>query len=288
MASPVDDAIRAALERVLPDAAVPRELAFRPLAGGLNARSFVVAAGERELVVRLPLGGAPPLLDLATEAAVMRAAAKQGLAPAVVGADVPSGVLVTELRTAAVAWTIDAAREPRNIARLAQLLRTLHAIAAPAPRFSAGAIAARYLADVRAAGAAERAWQAELLERAYEFDACHPGDALCHNDLFAANVLDDGRLMLVDFEFAVRAAPLLDLAGFAAMNELAPEQRRTLLAEYYRGAEPPLASELDRAMRMVRLLAYFWALLGQRHAASPGAYTELGASIAKMLHEDRV
>jgi thiamine kinase-like enzyme len=284
----VEAAIRAALARALPEAAAGA-LTYRPLAGGLNTRSFHVTAGGCDVVVRLPLGGAPPLLDLATEAAVMRAAAAAGAAPRVVDADPASGVLVTEFLAGAAAWTAVAAREPRNVARLAELLRRLHATPAAAPRFAAGAIAARYVAAAAAATAEDPRWGAELVRRARDFDARHTGDALCHNDLFAANVLDDGGLVLVDFEYAVRAAPLLDLASFAAMNDTSAELRRTLLTQYYRGAVPPGAeAELDGAVRMVRLMGYFWSLLGLAGAVDTQPYAELAASLAQMLHRDRV
>jgi thiamine kinase-like enzyme len=284
----LDIALRGALARVLPVAAgAPLEV--RPLTGGLNRRSFVVTAGERQVVVRLPQSGAPPLLDVAAEAEILRTAASAGLAPAVVHADATTGLLVTEYRANAAAWTAAAAREPRNIARLTATLRQLHALPAAAPRFTAGAIAERYVEAVaHSARPADARWSTELVRRAHAFDARDSANALCHNDLFAANVLDDGALVLVDFEYAARAAPLLDLASFAGMNGLSAEQRVLLWSEYYR--RPPSPTELDalgETVRLVRLLAYFWSLLGSRRAAqSPNAYDELGASLAQLLHED--
>lgn len=291
MQASVEAALRAAVARAAPGAAAGA-LDFRPLAGGVNARSFVVRAGARELVVRLPALGAPALLDLATEAGIMRAAAAEGLAPAVVDADPDTGVLVTEYRSAAASWTAADARAPRNIARLAALLRRLHALPARAPRFEAATIAERYVA--RAASAepawpADAGWADELVRRARRFDARGSADALCHNDLFAANILDDGALVLVDFEYAVRADPLLDLAGYGAMNGLAADERALLWAEYRR--RPPSHAEireLEETVRFVRLLAYFWVLLGRAAASDPAAYDELGADLADMLHKERI
>lgn len=312
MSGAVEFAVRAALARVLPDSASFANVLPHALSGGLNTRSYVVTVGDadRQLVVRLPLAGAPPALnDVAAEARVMRAAAAAGLAPAVVGTVPPEGVLVSEFLPAATAWTQTDAREPRNLERIAALLRRLHALDAPAARYEAAAIAARYLAalgptagtDARRFGASVTstpapasvplsAWSDELIARAREVDRlCAGEDALCHNDLFAANVLDDaGALVLIDFEYAVRAAPLIDLAGYAAMNELAPDERRALVAAYYRDAAPPFRhEELDGAIRMLRLMAYFWALLGARHATSAAPYAELAAGLESTLHEDR-
>jgi len=275
--------VRAVLARALPATPGLDGATLRPLAGGLRARSWLVSAAGRELVVRLPERGAAPLLDVATEARVMRAAAERGLAPAVVAAD-EGGALITEYVPRAVMWTRSAARRRGNVARVAALLRELHTLDAPAPVFGAERIAARYLAALADGGAArEREWADELTRIARRFDADQAATALCHNDLVAANVLDDGALHLIDFEYAVRAAPLLDLAGLAAMNDYANRERRWLLEAYFGTAAPQLEAQLESAIRLVRLLAYFWARLRERGAAEPRPYVELAARLAAQL-----
>lgn len=282
-------AARATLARVLPSLAAPERAALRLLDGGLHRRSWLVSAAGRELVLRMPEPGGAPLLDVATEARVMQAAARKGLAPAVVAAE--NGALITEYRADAIAWTPSAARRRDNIARIAALLRELHALDVSAPVFDAERIAARYLAQLTASGVepdvAGRAWPDELMTLARRFAADHAATALCHNDLVAANVLDGGALLLIDFEYAVRAAPLLDLAGLAAMNEYAQPERRWLLAAYFGAAAPQHEAELDAAIRLVRLLAYFWAALGARGAAEPRPYVELAARLASWLGAGR-
>jgi len=283
--------VRAALERVLgPD--VVRRATLYELDGGVKRRSYLVSADAGQWVLRLPAAGAQALLDLATEAAVMRAAAAAGLAPEVVAVDVEGGILLTDYRAAARAWSAADARQPRNIERVAALLRALHSLDASAPPFAAERIARGYLATLSAgvdAGrtrfdAREQSWVDEVLERARYYDATHPPTALCHNDLVAANVLDDGRLMLVDFEYAVRAAPVLDLAGLAGMNDYGARERRELLAAY-RGEQGAAiaAAELERTVRLVRLMAFFWARLGELRAGGAGAYRELAEHLGERL-----
>jgi thiamine kinase-like enzyme len=280
---------RATLARAVPSIASPERATLRLLTGGLHRRSWLVSAAGRDLVLRMPEPGGAPLLDVATEARIMRAAARRGLAPAVVAAE--GGGLITEYCVGAAAWTPSDARRRRNVARIAALLGELHALDVSAPVFDAQRIAARYLAELDAAGsvpdARQRAWAEELSQRARRFAADHAATALCHNDLVAANVLDDGALRLIDFEYAVRAAPLLDLAGLAAMNEYAQRERRWLLAAYFGEAASSLEAELDDAIRLVRLLAYFWARLGERRAAEPQPYVELAARLAAHLGAER-
>ena len=117
-----------------------------------------------------------------------------------------------------------------------------------------------------------------------DYDATHAPTVLCHNDLVAANVLDDGRLVLVDFEYAVRGAPVLDLAGLAGMNDYGARERRELLAAYC--GDDRAGDRGDgarRIVRLVRLMAFFWARLGELRAGESTAYRELAAELAARL-----
>jgi thiamine kinase-like enzyme len=91
-------------------------------------------------------------------------------------------------------------------------------------------------------------------------------------------------LALVDFEYAVRAAPILDLASLAAMNDYGDAECRELLAAYAGGtarAIPP--GKLVETMRMVRLMSYFWARLGELRAPTADAYRVLAVELEQKL-----
>jgi len=206
----------------------------------------------------------------------MIAAASAGLAPAVVAIDAERGTLLTEY-LAGTPWQSADAHRPRNLERLAGVLRALHAVPVELPALAAERIASGYLARLRASTKRQDAraapWGAELLARARDYDARYAPTAFCHHDLVAANIIDDGELALVDFEYAVRGTPLLDLANVAAMNGLTSDERRALLAAYV--ARVPEAAELDELatlVRLERLMAWFWALLGATQTADPSAY----------------
>ena len=281
-------AARAALERVAGDADAQRAR-LEPLAGGTHRRSWLVTfADGRRAVLRTPVGRSNALLDLATETRAMDAAARAGVAPRVLAADAASGALLTDYRDGAP-WTLAQAREPSNLERLAALLRTLHALPIDLPVFAAERIAARYLAAlpsyVREPSAAE--WGDELLTLTRRYDVRYAPTAFCHNDLAAANVLDDGRLALVDFEYAVRADPLLDVANAAVMNGLGAEEQRALLTAYRRAV--PATAELEELawlVRMVRLMAWFWALLGEASADDASLYATYVAELGERLRQD--
>lgn len=284
---------RQALSRLGGMARDAERVALAPLAGGTHARSWLVTYrdGTRH-VLRLAAPGSPALLDVVTESRAMLAAAEAGLAPAVVALDAEWGTLLTEYRPAPP-WTTEQAREPANIERAAALMRRLHAVPVELPVFAAERIASGYLerlaAGAVAAAAEPRAlqWADELVARAREHDRRYAPTAFCHHDLYAANILDDGELALVDFEYAVRATPLLDLASYAAMNGLRLESRRALLAAY--GGAAPTSAELDElaaVVRLVRLMAWFWALLGAAQTAAPAAYAGYLTTLAAEIEQE--
>jgi thiamine kinase-like enzyme len=239
-------------------------------------------------VLRTPVQGSRALLDVETEVRAMNEAAAARVAPPVLAFSLASGALLTEYRPGAP-WTAADARHPPNIDRLAAVLRTLHGLSTDLPAFAAERIASGYLAAAQASarGLVPASWRAELLELARRYDARFAPTAFCHNDLVAANVLDDGELALVDFEYAVRADPLLDLANLAGMNGFNGAEQRALLAAYRRAAPTAEESaELAWLVRMVRLMAWFWALLGEASSADPAPYGQYLAKLAADLRQD--
>lgn len=272
--------VRKALVRVWPDVVAAGEAQVRPLGGGLNPRSFLIGARERRFVLRLPALGASGLLDLATEARAMRAAATAGIAPPVIAIDCEAELLLTEY------FAAEPGRVP-SVRRAATLLRELHGLDVDVPAYVASTIATRYVAALpsHVLTAAERRWSTELLALARDYDAQYTPTAFCHNDLFAANLLDDGvTLRLVDFEYAVRAAPVLDLAGLAGMNDFDVAARRALLAAYYGEARGAVSLEaLDAVVRMVRLQSYFWARAAANGGGARRAYERLAAQLQATL-----
>jgi len=281
---------RIALRRVWPDAGGVEAVELRPLGGGFNARSYLAVGGGRRHVLRLPVAGSVAWLDLATEARAMRAAAEADLAPAVIAVDVEAGLLLTDYRM--TLWTPGLMQQSTSIALIARLLRDLHSLHVDLPVYSIRHFTATYLATLATLAAhvqsdEEKRWADELTQLGRDFDLSFRATAFCHNDLVAANILIDGAAArLIDFEYAGRGAPLLDLASLAAMNDFAATQKRQLLSEYYgTAAAAPALRDLDNAVRMVRLLAYFWGRVAERRLAEAHAHAELAASIGATLRQ---
>jgi thiamine kinase-like enzyme len=294
--APIDGALRAELAAVLrgagladvPDAPPVESFSLAALEGGVGRRSFVASAAGRGWVIRLPEAGRSGANDVAVEADIHQRAASLGIAPPVAGADPATGALITEHLDRAHPVTPEALRSADGIGRIAALLRRLHTLRAPLRPFSPQAFADEYVRAAAAAGrvgGAERVLARELRQIARAYDSRYPRIVVCHNDLVASNVLDDGRLWLIDFEYAVTAAPVLDLAGLAAMNGFDRGERWRLAEAYYRGSAVPFsAAELDEVIRLVRLLAYFWALSAGGAERDRGPYDAFARHAAAALH----
>jgi thiamine kinase-like enzyme len=76
-----------------------------------------------------------------------------------------------------------------------------------------------------------------------------------HNDLLAANFIDDGkRLWLLDWDYAGYGAALFDLANLSSNNELSPEQEDWLLETYFQKKVTDRLRRRVMAMQCVSLL----------------------------------
>jgi thiamine kinase len=193
-----------------------------------------------------------------TELLAQRAAAAAGLAPKVIWNDPAAGMKVDEWVPGRV-WSREDAARPESIQRVAQWLRSLHALPPPGGvrRIDFDAALLRYCTALPASSV-----PASLLAEVRDCQARIGRPArlvLCHHDLHHANILDTGEaLKAVDWEYAGLGDPIMDLAGFAAYQQLDPDGSTALLAAY---GESPLASlvKLTAARRLFEIVAGVWS-----------------------------
>lgn len=109
-----------------------------------------------------------------------------------------------------------------------------------------------------------------LLQRAEKLESAAGPYSIVfgHNDLLAANLLDDGKkLWLIDWDYAGFNSPLFDLGGLASNNSLSPERETALLEAYF---EVTLNEPLWRryqAMKCASLLREtMWSMVSEIHS----------------------
>jgi hypothetical protein len=205
-----------------------------PLDGGITNRNFRWG----DYVVRIPGAKTDALgIDRAGEVAAARLAARLGIGPEVM-LDEPLVTRFVEGRTLEAAEL----RERRDEVRV--LLDRLHGCGETLPtRFDAYDVVREY---ARAAPPPQRF--AHLLERA----ACEPYDPVpCHNDLLPANFIGapDGRLVILDWEYAGMGDARFDEANFAMNSGLDTPHANALVLSLLReamwGVVQASASDLD-------------------------------------------
>jgi len=247
---------------------------IRPLPSGAGGQSFHVTTARGAVVAKLFDADAPVLLGPARQFALFGALAARGIAPRPIVFDAAARLLVTAFVEDADVATVERLRQGEGIDTLASLLRQLHEVAFAVPSFAPLAYAERYLerqGGLRQLDRADRARHDELLVL-----AAHPlpgPPCLCHNDVTADNLLLGRNPRLLDFDYAVLATPILDLASAVFMNDLPPAVTTRLLEAYHGGPAPYSVEEFARVRRLLELLAHFWSLAaGERAAAVVARY----------------
>jgi thiamine kinase-like enzyme len=207
-----------------------------PLGGGLTNHNFKVTVDGDAFVLRLA-GTDTALLgiDRRHEHASALRAAELGIGPEVVAFLEPDECLVTRF-VGGAPLPDETIREPETIARVARALRALHG-GPPVPgRFDPFRVVEAYRDTILARGGAEPDEYAEAQAVAERIEAAlgQRPERHCHNDLLAANLIGEaeGRLWIVDWEYAGMGDPYFDLANFAVNNGLDEQGEQALLEAY--------------------------------------------------------
>lgn len=238
------------------------EVTITPLPGGLTNTNVRVRSANRDVVVRIsPPGSGLLTIDREIEYVNTLRAAAAGAGPGVAGYVAGEGILAVEFISSI---TYDDAAVGMNADRVAAAVRRLHAGESFVNRFDIFAVQDRYLQLI-----AEQGWR---IPQGYESDLV-PGRQLrralavgpeplrpCHNDLLAANFLDDGdRVWIIDYEYSGNNEPAFELGNIAQEAHL-PEDGLVALTEHYYGRHDPRL--IARAKLWAVASAFVWTLWG--------------------------
>jgi thiamine kinase-like enzyme len=204
-----------------------REARLTPLSGGITNRNFKVEVDGESYVLRI--GGRDTELlgiDRYNEHEASIAASRVGIAPEVLRYQ--SGYLVTRF--------IDG--EPGlidDVEEVARMLRRFHDSTRIGGRFDPFRVVEAYRATAIEHGVPVPAdyEHAHKIARTIERLRGDVTQKPCHNDLLAANFINDGeQLWIVDWEYAGMGDPYFDLGNFAVNNGLDEEAEARFLAAY--------------------------------------------------------
>ena len=248
------------------------EVAPEALGGGITNINFTVDDTGERYVVRIgddiPVHGVYRVHELAAA----RAAHATGIAPEIVHAE--PGALVMR-------WVEGRTLEPEDVRDPARMERVLDTVIrchreiplhfrGPTPIFWVFQVVRDYARILRDEGSRMTGRLDELLERSARLESLvGPVDIVFgHNDLLAANFIDDGdRVWLIDWEYAGFNSPLFDLGGLVSNSELDADAERRLLERYF-GALPGDAGAASyAAMKCASLLREsMWSMVSELHS----------------------
>jgi aminoglycoside phosphotransferase (APT) family kinase protein len=237
------------------------------IAGGAVSRSFLVDFGSACVFAKLPNASVGLTLAPALEHALLERLAASGLTPQPLGLDTLSGTIVSAYATTARTPSAGDLASQNTLRAIARTLRELHAIELPLRAFEPLEFAQHYVSSAlpEACVAAQR-MLVEVQTLATRSAAAMIGPGICHNDLHAGNILiedtpDGGRILFTDFEYAVTAAPMVDIASFAALNRLPLDAVQHLIDAYHgetvKTFDPEAFMDL---VRMHEIIADLWKL----------------------------
>ncbi|SCB27924.1 choline/ethanolamine kinase family protein [Rhizobium multihospitium] len=245
---------------------------IEPLVGGITNRNYLVGNDGRRFVVRLGSDIPAHHISRTNEVAASRAAHAAGLSPAVIHHE--PGILVLDYIDARP-LSADDIRNPAMMSRVVPLVRSCHREVArhfrgPAAIFWVFHVVRDYAALLEAGGSRHKPLLHSFLEIAdrLEREAGPFEIAFGHNDLLAANFLNDGkRLWLIDWDYAGFNTPLFDLGGLASNNEFSEAQEEAMLEAYY---EAPVSDDLRRRYRAMKcaslLRETMWSMVSEIHS----------------------
>jgi thiamine kinase-like enzyme len=263
----------ALFDRTASLSAGPRTVSELP--GGLTNRNYKVTTPAGAFVARISSGGSELLaIDRDCEHRNSVTAAAAGAGPPVIEYRPQDSLLIIgylEGRTLAAA---DVAAEA-NLPRIAAACHRLHQGARFGNDFDMFDIQRRYLSAATSrgfkipAGYDDLRPQCEAAEKAL---AGRPATTVpCHNDLLAANFIDDGdRIWLIDYELSGNNDPCFELGNIAAESYLDGDALAALVTAYYQRSS---RGKIARARLLGLIGMYGWTLWGAiQHAASPIEY----------------
>lgn len=254
-------------------------LAIRPLKGGISNESWLVSDQSTTRVVRF--GDDYPFhhVDRAHEAMVTRAAHQAGFAPELIHAE--PGMMVSQFLNAR---TYNGQDVQDNLDRIAGLVRSFHQTMAMhvigyARLFWVFHVVRDYARTLRNAESRHKAKLPALLAIAASLEAAQVALPFVygHNDLLPANFLEaDGRLWMIDFEYAGYSTAMFDLAGLSSNAGYSDEQSQKLL-EIYFAQEPDAAMrKAFDAMQCASLLREaMWSMVSEIYLSAPGVDYEV-------------
>ncbi len=259
------------------------KVAPEPLRGGITNTNFIVEDRGERFVVRvgddIPIHGVMRF----NEISAARAAYAAGISPEIVHST--DGVFVMRYIEGQT-FTEQDVRKQQNLERIIDLIKICHHeipkhFRGPALVFWPFHACRNYIHTAREDNSRMKDQLPRFIDINEELEKTVAEIKLVfgHNDLLAANFIDDGqRLWLLDWDYAGYNTSLFDLANLSSNNELSAQQEDGILEIYY---QQPVTDRRRRrlaAMKSTSLLREtLWSIVSEIHSTLDFDYEDYTA-----------
>ncbi len=245
---------------------------IEPLSGGMTNHNFKVTDKDGVFVVRIGSDDPVHLISRRNETASTRAAFEIGVSPELLYHQ--PGILVVCFIEGRVYQEADV-RIDENLLRIVKLLHHFHH---QMPQhfhevpvmFWVFQVLRHYHHLLNSGGSRHQQRLSDLVTSAEVLEkAVGPVDIVfSHNDLLAANFIDDGdKIWLIDFDYAGFNSPLFDLSNLASNNELGADQEIIMLEAYFGHSFDRHHWRSYYAMKCASLLREtMWSMVAEIHS----------------------
>jgi len=268
---------------------------IEPLGGGMTNLNFKVSDGNQQYVVRLGDDDPIHLISRRNESECARAAFETGVSPELVYSE--PGVLVVRFVEGKVFEESDV-RDDSNLKRIVELLRQFHQGIPQHFRevpvmFWVFQVLRHYQHLLKEGNSRHRDRLLELNNIAATLEKLvgEVDIVFGHNDLLAANFIDDGdRIWLIDFDYAGFNSPLFDLSNLASNNELSVDQEAVMVEDYFQTSKDRRQWRSYYAMKCASLLREtLWSMVSEIHSQLDvdfAAYTSKNLERFEQAYDD--
>jgi thiamine kinase-like enzyme len=233
------------------------------LRDGLTNDSWLVRTAHGDVVVRINNPHAQALqIDRRIEAQILTTVGAAGIGPEVLLCDPNRHVLVTRyLGPACSAADLHA---PSRLMRVGALLKRLHSVPASDQfgRVLWQDVIGDYTATLTTLNRDTPLLRDDLSARAHavavEIENSAGLVCVCHNDVHYLNIVDNGGLRLLDWEYAGIGDPYFDLASVAFYHDLRLDERALLLRAYEGEVNPASLQRLAKACFVFEYVHELW------------------------------
>jgi thiamine kinase-like enzyme len=247
-----------------------------PITGGLTNINYRVDTPNGTYMMRVSDKSSELLgINRENEKINNEKAHQAGIAPAVKGFLPSENVLLIDWIEGKTLKVVDFQTQQDILPRIAETIKTLHRSTSFQGDFNFPDIRKQYLKIILENGYFMPEGVLEVEPLLIELEnklAAEPEEWVsCHNDLVAANFIDDGeKIWLIDFEYASFNEPSFDIGNFAAETGLNDAQL-TLFCDIYWGEHRPSKIARARACSIItRALWVLWSCI--QDAVSPIDY----------------